>query len=205
MTEISEADLATLLSRAAVGRSRVLVAVVGAPGSGKSTLAERLAASLPGAQAIPMDGFHLDNHTLAARGLLERKGAPETFDAEGFAAFVRALATGAQASYPTFDRSADAVVPDGGRIAPDTHIYVVEGNYLLLDEDPWRGLDRLWDMTVALDVAEAELERRLVRRWMDHGHAEEDALRRAHSNDLVNARAIRDRSRPASYTIRFTG
>ena len=97
------------------------------------------------------------------------------------------------------------MIPDGGRIAPVTHIYVVEGNYLLLDEDPWRDLHRLWDMTVALEVAEEELERRLVRRWMDHGHAEEDALQRAHANDMVNARVVRDRSRPAGYVIRFTG
>jgi pantothenate kinase len=183
----------------------VLVAVFGAPGSGKSTLAATLASSVPGAQAIPMDGFHLDNTTLAARGLLDRKGAPETFDGAGFAGFVRALAAGRQATYPTFDRTADAVIPDGGRIAPDTHIYVVEGNYLLLDEDPWRDLHRLWDMTVALEVTEEELERRLVRRWMDHGHAEEDALQRAHANDMVNARVVRDRSRPAGYVIRFTG
>ncbi|EAQ14635.1 MULTISPECIES: AAA family ATPase [Maritimibacter] len=203
MTEISETDLADLLRRTSVGRSRVLVAVVGAPGSGKSTLAETLAGALPQAQWIPMDGFHMDNATLAAQGTLERKGAPETFDAAGFVRFVRALASGQQAHYPTFDRVADAVVPQGGRIAPDTHIFVVEGNYLLLDDDPWRELARLWDVTVTLEVDEDELERRLVERWTRHGHPPEDALFRAHNNDLVNARVVRDRSRKADYVIRF--
>lgn len=205
MTHITETDLTSLLRRASVGRSRLLVAVMGAPGSGKSTLAEAIAGAVPHAQAIPMDGFHLDNDTLLARGMLERKGAPETFDAAGFVDFIRALAAGRQATYPTFDRAADAVVPDGGRIAPDTHVFVVEGNYLLLDETPWNALAKVWDVTVSLDVDEAELERRLVQRWVDHGHAPEDALYRAHSNDLVNARAIRERSRPADYVIRFTG
>ena len=203
MTEISEPDLVTLLRRTTAGKSRMLVAVVGAPGSGKSTLAEALAGALPQAQWIPMDGFHMDNETLAARGTLERKGAPETFDAAGFVTFVRALAGGHQADYPTFDRTADAVIPQGGRIAPDTRVFVVEGNYLLLDDDPWSELARLWDVTVTLEVDEDELERRLVERWVRHGHAPEDALFRAHNNDLVNARVIRDRSRTADYTIRF--
>ncbi|MEC7764487.1 MAG: AAA family ATPase [Pseudomonadota bacterium] len=203
MGEISETDLTEVLRRATVGRARVLVAVVGAPGSGKSTLAETLAASLPHSQWIPMDGFHLDNATLTERGTLERKGSPETFDAVGFVAFVRGLAGGTQAHFPTFDRRADTVIDRGGRIAPDTKVFVVEGNYLLLEDDPWSDLARLWDVTVTLEVDEDELERRLVERWTRHGHPPEDALFRAHNNDLVNARVVRDRSRPADYVIRF--
>ena len=77
-------------SRAVDGK-RLLVAIAGPPGSGKSTLAERLASGIgPSAAALPMDGFHLDNATLRQKGLLDRKGAPETFDAKGFVDTVQA-------------------------------------------------------------------------------------------------------------------
>ena len=64
---------------------RLMVAIVGAPGAGKSTLAEALAGRIDGAAVVPMDGFHLDNAVLRSRGILDRKGAPESFDADGFA------------------------------------------------------------------------------------------------------------------------
>ena len=65
-----------------------LLGLTGAPGVGKSTLAARLASAW-GAVVVPMDGFHIADVELARRGLLDRKGAPETFDAEGYAALLR--------------------------------------------------------------------------------------------------------------------
>ena len=46
-----------------------------------------------------MDGFHLDNDILAARGLLQVKGAPETFDLVGFAGLISDLKSGAAAFF----------------------------------------------------------------------------------------------------------
>src|SRR3954451_4458492 len=65
-----------------------LLGITGAPGAGKSTLAGALArrATLT---VVAMDGFHYADVELTRRGLLERKGAPETFDAEGYAALLR--------------------------------------------------------------------------------------------------------------------
>ena len=77
---------------------RVIVAVAGAPGSGKSTFAAELARRLMArgrrSVVVPMDGFHLDNAVLEARNLLPRKGAPETFDAQGFVRLIRAIKAG---------------------------------------------------------------------------------------------------------------
>ena len=64
-----------------------------------------------------MDGFHLDNATLEARGLLSVKGAPETFDLAGFKDLIDALVSGATTGFPTFDRDLDSVVA-GGEIFP---------------------------------------------------------------------------------------
>ncbi|WP_298492842.1 AAA family ATPase [uncultured Maritimibacter sp.] len=201
MDVITETQLADLVARAARGRARYLVAIAGAPGSGKSTLAERLAAATPGAQAIPMDGFHRDNDWLNARGLYPKKGAPETFDAEGFADFIATLAHGTAAHFPAFDRAADRVVPRGGTLSPDIHVFIVEGNYLLLDEAPWTRAHPLFDLKIVVQVPEDELERRLVARWRAHGHAEEDAIHRAHSNDLPNGRLVAERSIRSAFRL----
>jgi len=186
-------------------RRRALVAIAGAPGSGKSTLAERLVQGL-GARAalVPMDGFHLDNRVLGPRGLLPRKGAPESFDAAGFVHMVGRLATEEEVMIPVFDRDRDIAISGAAVVGPDVQVAVIEGNYLLLDEAPWSGLQPLWDVTVMLDVPMDELRRRLVQRWIDHDHTPEQAEARALSNDLPNAeRVVRD-SVAADLTVTAT-
>ena len=90
----------------------------------------------------------------------------------------------------------------GAAIVPaETRIILAEGNYLLLDEAPWNGLADAFDMTVWLDVPVDELERRLVRRWLDHGFAPEQARDKALSNDIPNARRVAARSRNADFTL----
>ena len=75
---------------------RVIVGIVGPPGAGKTTLAATLVAAAAArhgagtAVVLPMDGFHLANEVLEALGRRHRKGAPDTFDGDGFAAAGRA-------------------------------------------------------------------------------------------------------------------
>jgi len=132
-------------------------------------MAARLAAGLGEAVPVPMDGFHLDNRLLEAEGLRGRKGAPGTFDADGFVALVRRLKSGGEVVHPVFDRALDLAVAGAGRVAADDRLVVVEGNYLLLDRAPWRELAGLWDLSVMLDVPMAELRRRLTARWQALG------------------------------------
>lgn len=68
---------------------RSIVGIAGAPGAGKSTLAQKLADYLTDVLNIhsaylPMDGFHFSNEVLRQKQLLDRKGAPETFDVNGY-------------------------------------------------------------------------------------------------------------------------
>ena len=151
---------------------------------------------------IPMDGFHLDNRLLDARGLRHRKGAPETFDAEGFIALMCRVKDGGEVVYPLFDRTRDLAVAGAAAIGADCDLAIIEGNYLLFDEAPWEALAPLWDISIWYDVPEAILLERCVQRWLDHGHTPEDARARAEGNDMANARRIADARLPADVTLK---
>jgi len=183
-------------------RHRVLIAVAGAPGSGKSTIAAAIAEML-GSRCclIPMDGFHLDNSVLEERGLLPKKGAPETFDLEGFNQLILDLKHRRANIFPGFDRAADCVIEHGGIVPADADILLFEGNYLLFDELGWSDLSQHWDASLWLEVTEGELEKRLIQRWLDHGLPEDQARLRARGNDLVNAKRVIDRALPSTWRI----
>ena len=203
---MDEAGLLAAIMARASGRDRLIVAIAGAPGSGKSTLAERLrekiVASGERVAVVPMDGFHFDDRVLVARGLLTRKGAPETFDVAGFRhLMMRLRAREADVAIPVFDRSIELARAGAAIVPAETRIILAEGNYLLLDEAPWDSLAGDFDLTVWLDVPVDELERRLVRRWLDHGFAPDKARDKALSNDIPNARRVAAGSRKADFTL----
>ncbi len=154
-----------------------------------------------GAALVPMDGYHLDNRVLDARGLRARKGAPQTFDAAGFVHMVGRLGAEDEVTIPVFDRTQDIAIAGAEVITGETRVAVVEGNYLLLDRAPWRGLHGLWDLSVFLDVPLDEVERRCIQRWLDHDHTPEAAAARARSNDVPNACVVLSDSAPADVTI----
>ena len=186
-------------------RARILVALAGAPGSGKSTLAASLLRrfrdqKVP-AEIVPMDGFHLDNAVLDARGLRQRKGAPETFDAAGFIHLIRRLKDVTEVVAPIFDRARDIAIAGAQVVPADARVVICEGNYLLFDEDPWRELAPLWDLTARLDVPPRELRARLIQRWLDHGLSRAAATRRAESNDVPNALRILEKELPAQLLL----
>lgn len=198
-------ELAERLSRL---EGRHIVAIAGAPGSGKSTftvfLAQYLNRIRPGsAEIVPMDGFHYDDAVLRARGTLDRKGAPFTFDVGGLAVLLGRLKANQEPeiAVPVFDRDLEISRAAARLIAPSTALVLVEGNYLLLDQAPWSSLRGFFDVTVFLKVPLAVLERRLMRRWIGHGHSPETASLRVHANDLENARTIDRFSQSADVTL----
>lgn len=191
--------------------ARLIIAIAGAPGAGKSTLAEALLAALntdnPARAAIlPMDGFHLDNAILKHRGLFEWKGAPETFDSDGFASVLARIRRGDKdVIVPGFDRELDISHAGARLIRAACEIIIVEGNYLLLDRPEWRQSAGNYDLTLLLDVPMAILEQRLIQRWLDHGLAPETAASRARGNDTANANIAIDGSVAADMTLTMTG
>ena len=139
---------------------------------------------------VPMDGFHLDNRLLKARGLLHSKGAPETFDAAGFLDLVKRLKAGGEVIHPVFDRDRDLTIAGAGIVPADCEIVVLEGNYLLFGEEPWRDLPSYWNFSVWVETSEQIVLERCVQRWIDHGHDPDAARARALGNDVANAKRI---------------
>ncbi len=195
-------DLARRLAETATPVRRI-VAVVGAPGSGKSTLAERLAAALPGAAVLPMDGYHYDDGLLVARGLRARKGAPETFDVGGLQSMLQRLRRNEEdeIAVPAFDRDLEISRAGARMIGREVKTLIVEGNYLLLAAPPWLQLHALYDVAVSLDVPEAELRRRLIARWRGYGLSDQEIAAKVEGNDLPNGRFMRENSKPADFIV----
>ena len=187
---------------------RYLVALAGPPASGKSTLAEALAEQLnqthPNRAAIiPMDGFHYDDAVLEARGDRPRKGAPHTFDVGGFAHLLGRLKANMEpeVAIPLFDRQLEVARAGAAIIPQEVELLLVEGNYLLLDRAPWDQLFAQFDLTVMIDVSEAELRRRLSQRWEALGFDAEAVALKVEENDLPNGQAVLHHSRAATFLI----
>lgn len=171
---------------------RVLIGIVGAPGAGKSTLSERLVRELgPRAGLVPMDGFHYSQRVLDQLGRAKRKGAPDTFDADGLAALLARLRDADGPVYaPTFDRSIEEPIAAGTVVPADADIVIVEGNYLLLDEGAWSNVARLFDETWFIRIPDEARIRRLVARHMKYGRTESAAKVWVERVDEPNARLI---------------
>ncbi len=186
-------------------RPRVLIAIVGAPASGKSTLASELARRLTQQKVktvvVPMDGFHLHNTILDARGLRPRKGAPETFDADGFLNIINRLKENVEVIAPMFDRAQDQAIAGAIEVPADTQVVIVEGNYLMFEEAPWEFLAPLWDLTARLDVPMAQLRARLIQRWLSLNYSRAVATRRAEGNDIPNAERVLKHALPCDLTL----
>lgn len=199
---MTPADLADLIRQKAKGQGRFLVALAGPPAAGKSTLAAELVTALgQGAKAVPMDGFHYDDAVLIARGARARKGAPDTFDVQGFLHLLRRLRHEDEVAIPLFDRALEISRAGADIIGPADQILVVEGNYLLFDQAPWPEAAALFDLTVWIDVPMAELERRLLLRWAMYGKTDVEARAWIEGNDLPNIRAVIAGSAPADVVL----
>lgn len=179
---------------------RVLLGITGEPGAGKSTLGAALGDALGGdAVVVPMDGFHLAQSRLIELGRVDRKGAPDTFDGWGFVALVRRLADAAEPiSYaPVYRRELHNGVAGAIPVERSTPLVIIEGNYLLLAEEPWSQLRGLMDEIWYVEVDEDLRMQRLAARHERFGKSHDAAVAWAAGPDERNAaliRATRDRA-----------
>ncbi|MEY9490609.1 pantothenate kinase [Streptomyces calvus] len=177
---------------------RAILGIAGSPGAGKSTLAGHLVRELngtgrPWVAHVPMDGFHLADAELDRLGRRDRKGAPDTFDAAGYAALLRRLREEPYDDVvyaPGFERVLEQPLAGAVPVPPSARLVVTEGNYLLLDTGAWARvrpqLDEVW--FCALD--EEERLRRLIARHEEFGKSHEEAVAWVERSDRRNAELI---------------
>jgi pantothenate kinase len=169
---------------------RTILGITGPPAAGKSTLAERLRQELGATAAyVPLDGFHLAHQLLVDNGTVERKGAPDTFDAAGYVALLRRLRDPAEGTVyaPRFVRDIEDSVANAIAVPPDVPLVITEGNYLLLPSGPWAQVAGLLDEVWYIDLAEDTRLRRLIGRHMEFGRDSAEARDRATGSDQRNA------------------
>lgn len=193
---VARSDLAALVVRArqlAASPSRRILGLTGAPGSGKSRLAGELVDALGSAAVlVPMDGFHLAEAELHRLGRHDRKGAPDTFDADGFVALLRRLRESRDPAVyaPTFRRDLEEAIAGAICVPSDVPLVITEGNYLLSPDGAWAAVRGLLDEVWYLEPADDDRLDRLVRRHMEFGRDLDAANARARGNDQRNAEII---------------
>lgn len=177
---------------------RVVVGITGSPGAGKSTVTETLLSGLRadlGPDAVghlPMDGFHLADVQLDRLGRRDRKGAPDTFDVDGYVAALQRLHDRPDRTLyvPGFERKLEQPVGAAIAILPTARLVLTEGNYLLRPDGGWERVRPLLAETWFVDVDDKVRRARLVRRHEQFGKAPDAALAWVEGSDEANAALV---------------
>jgi len=147
-----------------------IIGVVGSVASGKSTTSRILRTLLqrwrtsPKVDLVTTDGFLYPNAELDRRGLMNRKGFPESYDRARFVAFLADIKSGkADVAVPVYSHLFYDVVPGEQVIIDRPDVLIVEGlNILQPGELPKNGRPILFasdflDFSIYIDAAEADL------------------------------------------------
>ncbi|HEV7862585.1 MAG TPA: type I pantothenate kinase, partial [Acidimicrobiia bacterium] len=156
-----------------------VIAVAGSVAVGKSTTArllQRLLAAAPGSPRVDLvttDGFLLPNAVLEARGLLGRKGFPESYDRRALVRFLADVKSGREEVFaPVYDHQAYDIVPGARQAVDRPDILVLEGLNVLQAGGRADGtapavfLSDFFDFSVYVDAAEADIQRWYVERFL---------------------------------------
>ncbi len=169
-SEVAAADvvevygpLAELVAERAGRAEPFVVAVTGSVAVGKSAAAGALSAALATnttrapISVVCTDGFLYPNRELVTRGILERKGFPETFDHEALDRFLVAVRNGApEARAPVYSHATYDIVDGATQLVARPSLLILEG--LPFPDDHV-------DFTVYLDAAPDDIEQWFVQRF----------------------------------------
>lgn len=193
-----EQKLARHILGLCLDRPRTLIGIAGIPGSGKSTLARHLRDALGHiaqrpdiATVVPMDGFHLTNAELEARGLMDRKGSPDTFRAPSlYVKLLEIKRASRPVLMPIYSREMHEPVPDALEVRVESPIVLVEGNYLFCDSGLWRTISAVFDLKVFVDAPAEKAKERVIARHVQGGMSPDGAAKKFEVNDAPNSELV---------------
>ena len=207
MNNLNYEELISILSRKldSNDKNRYFIALSGPPASGKSAISEKIANDLSSkgyqSNVLQMDGFHYDDQILKDKNLISKKGAPETFDVMGLASFLSRLKDESEVVVPIFDRSLELSRSSAVIIPKETKVIVTEGNYLLLNSNPWKILQNFFDTTIMIQCEKSILEKRLLDRWKKFKLSDDQIHQKVYDNDLPNGINVIKNSSKADYNL----
>jgi len=184
-----------------------VIAVAGSVAVGKSTTARLLRALLAAAPDTPRvdlvttDGFLLPNAVLEERGILGRKGFPDSYDRRALLRFLSDVKSGRpEVSAPTYSHQSYDVVPGERQVVDSPDVLVLEGLNVLQagggrsdGRVPEVFLSDFFDFSVYVDAAEADIQQWYVDRFLAlRRTAFQDSTAYFHRfADLTDAEAVR--------------
>ena len=186
-------------------KERIIVFMAAPPAVGKTTLCEFLEylskqdQELTDIQALGLDGFHyhsdyINSHDAIVLGekvpMKQVKGCPETYDTEKLRQKLERIKT-EDILWPVYDRNLHDVVEDQIKVTQD--IILIEGNWLLLKEEPWKTMQQYADYKILILAEEEMLKERLISRKEKGGLSREEAVAWYQNSDSKNVtRVLRD-------------
>ena len=197
------------INEAAKSKEQFIVFLAAPPATGKSTLAQLLETlgnqhGIP-IQALGLDGFHypqqyLNTHYFMNNNqeflLSQVKGSPETYDVLKLMNAIEKK----ERLWPRYSRQIHDVIE--GAIEIKHPILLIEGNWLLLDEEPWIHLQP--DMTIFIEAKSELLKNRLIDRKIKGGSSKKEATLFVEQSDLPNIDYVLTHSRSADIMLRLT-
>ncbi|MDF8263182.1 type I pantothenate kinase [Luteipulveratus sp. YIM 133296] len=156
-----------------------VIGIAGSVAVGKSTTARVLRELLsrwedtPRVELITTDGFLLPNSELERRGLLERKGFPESYDRRALVRFVSEVKSGKpEVTAPVYSHLSYDIVPDEQIVVRRPDVLIVEGLNVLQPATSTAelrstlALSDFFDFSVYVDAAERDIRRWYVDRFL---------------------------------------
>ena len=150
-----------------------IIGVAGSVAVGKSTLARLLQALLsrwpehPRVELITTDGFLFPNAELETRGIMDRKGFPESYDTQSLLSFLRAVKSGEpEVTAPIYSHVIYDVLPNRHEIVHQPDILILEGlNVLQVDSYANEFVSDYFDFSIYLDADESLIESWFIERF----------------------------------------